>query len=54
MSKSNTQTLINFKTELYKIKDWTILRLPEEASAQLPSRGMTMVKGSFNLRGSLL
>jgi hypothetical protein len=40
---------INFKTELYKIKDWTILRLPEEASAQLPSRGMTMVKGTFNL-----
>lgn len=40
--------MITFKTELYKIKDWTILRLPEEASAQLPSRGMTMVKGTLN------
>ncbi len=39
---------INFKTKLYKIKGWTILRLPEEASAKLPSRGMTMVAGTFN------
>lgn len=39
---------INFKTKLFKINDWTILRLPEDASAQLPSRGMTMVKGTMN------
>ena len=39
---------ITFKTKFYKIKDWTILRLPEEESAKLPSRGMTMVKGSIN------
>lgn len=40
--------MTNFETELLKIKDWTILLLPEEASAQLPSRGMVMVKGEIN------
>jgi hypothetical protein len=40
--------MINFETILFKINSWTILRLPEEASAKLPSRGMTMVKGTFN------
>lgn len=39
---------IRFKTKLFKIKDWTILHLPEEASAQLPSRGMLMVAGTLN------
>ncbi|HYM65132.1 MAG TPA: YdeI/OmpD-associated family protein [Candidatus Sulfotelmatobacter sp.] len=39
---------INFETKLFKIKDWTILRLPEEASAKLPTRSMLMVKGSLN------
>lgn len=39
---------INFKTKLYQINDWTILRLPEEASEKLPSRGMTMVAGTLN------
>ena len=39
---------IRFETKLFKIKDWTILRLPESASVQLPSRGMTMVKGTIN------
>src|SRR5262249_15092924 len=27
---------------------WTFLTLPKEASAMLPSRGMTSVEGSFN------
>lgn len=40
--------MITFETKLKKIKDWTILHLPSEASAQLPSRGMTMVKGTLN------
>lgn len=40
--------MIQFETKLFKIKDWTILRLPEDASAQLPSRGMVMVKGTIN------
>lgn len=39
---------IQFRTKLYKINSWTILRLPEDASAKLPSRGMTMVKGTIN------
>lgn len=39
---------IQFKTKLFKINDWTILKLPEEASAELPSRGMVMVKGELN------
>lgn len=39
---------ISFQTKLYKIKDWTILHLPESASVQLPSRGMTMVAGTLN------
>lgn len=39
---------IKFKTELFTINSWTILRLPESASAQLPSRGMTMVSGTIN------
>jgi hypothetical protein len=39
---------IEFETKLFKIKDWTILHLPQEASAKLPSRGMTMVKGTLN------
>ncbi len=40
--------MITFETKLFKIHDWTILRLPEDASAQLPSRGMVMVKGELN------
>jgi len=40
--------MINFETKLFKIKDWTVLRLPEDASAKLPSRGMTMVAGALN------
>lgn len=39
---------IRFKTELFKIDTWTILLLPKDASAKLPSRGMTMVKGVIN------
>lgn len=39
---------IKFETKLFKIHDWTILHLPPEESAKLPSRGMTMVKGTLN------
>jgi hypothetical protein len=39
---------IQFKSRLFKIGDWTILRLPENDSAKLPSRGMVMVKGTIN------
>ena len=39
---------IRFETTPLKIGDWTILRLPESASAKLPSRGMTLVEGDIN------
>ena len=39
---------IRFETKLFKIHDWTILKLPEDASAKLPTRGMLMVKGTIN------
>jgi Bacteriocin-protection, YdeI or OmpD-Associated/Domain of unknown function (DUF1905) len=39
---------IHFNAKLFKIGSWTLLRLPESASAKLPSRGMTMVKGTIN------
>lgn len=40
--------VIRFKTELFTIGNWTILALPPNVSAQLPSRGQTMVKGTIN------
>ena len=39
---------IQFQTKLFTINSRVILRLPEEASKKLPSRGMIMVKGSIN------
>ena len=39
---------IRFEAKLFKIGSWTILRLPKDASAKLPSRGMAMVKGTIN------
>jgi Bacteriocin-protection, YdeI or OmpD-Associated/Domain of unknown function (DUF1905) len=39
---------IRFETRPLKIRDWTILRLPESASAKLPSRGMALVEGTIN------
>ena len=39
---------IHFETTLFSINGWTILKLPETASSELPSRGMTMVKGTLN------
>lgn len=41
-------TTIRFETAPLKIGDWTILRLPESASAKLPSRGMALVEGTVN------
>ncbi len=39
---------IRFEAKPYKIGTWTVLRLPAEASAKLPSRGQVMVKGTIN------
>lgn len=39
---------IRFETKLVTINGWIILHLPEDASAELPSRGMIMVAGTLN------
>lgn len=39
---------IIFDAQLISISGWTILRLPESASLRLPSRGMSMVKGTLD------
>ena len=39
---------IHFEAKLVKIGAWTLIRLPESASAKLPSRGMSMVGGTIN------
>jgi hypothetical protein len=39
---------IQFDADLFTIGVWTLLRLPKSASAQLPSRGLTMVEGTLN------
>src|ERR1700680_1110212 len=49
-----TRSTIRFSAKLYrpkateKIGSWTLLTLPQNASAKLPSRGMTMVEGTIN------
>ena len=39
---------IRFQGKLAAIGSQTIVRLPEAASSKLPSRGMTIVEGTFN------
>lgn len=39
---------IRFKATLSTIGEWAILRLPEKASEQLPSRGQVAVQGTVN------
>jgi hypothetical protein len=39
---------IRFDATLYSIDKWTILRLPQEASEKLPSRGQVVVRGTIN------
>lgn len=41
-------SMICFEAKLCTINSWTILRLPESASAKLPSRGMVMISGTLN------
>src|SRR5258708_17498770 len=48
ITKQENIPAIHFETKLFKIKSWTILRLPPDASANLPSRGMVMVSGIIN------
>lgn len=39
---------IQFDAKPYTIDSWTVLRLPKDASAKLPSRGQVMVTGTIN------
>lgn len=40
--------VITFDAPVYSIESWAIIRLPREASGQLPSRGQVMVKGTVS------
>src|SRR5947207_14829072 len=49
-----TKTLIRFKAKLFRPAEsekgdsWTFFILPKNASAKLPSRGMTPIEGTIN------
>lgn len=45
-TKTNTPTAIEFSATLEVINERTILRLPAEASAELPSRGQVAAQGT--------
>jgi hypothetical protein len=47
-NNQGNMSTIRFETKLFTIHSWTILKLPEEASVKLPSRGMIMVSGTLN------
>jgi Domain of unknown function (DUF1905)/Bacteriocin-protection, YdeI or OmpD-Associated len=42
---------IRFDATLHAMDEWTILRLPEQASERLPSRGQVAVQGTINGHG---
>jgi len=44
----NTIESIHFEAKLLVLKDQVLLRLPDEASAKLPSRGQVAVHGTIN------
>ncbi|HXY83804.1 MAG TPA: YdeI/OmpD-associated family protein [Candidatus Saccharimonadales bacterium] len=52
--KLGNKSTIRFKAKLFrpdataKIGSWAVLTLPKNASAMLPSRGITMVEGTIN------
>jgi hypothetical protein len=51
---TQTASKIRFRAKLFrlaataKVGSWTFLTLPKDASAKLPSRGMTAVEGTIN------
>lgn len=48
MKKEESISPIQFKTKLIEINSWPIIHIPADASSKLPTRGMTMVKGTMN------
>jgi hypothetical protein len=51
MSQRAGAATIRFDATLYTLDKRTVLRLPEKASRQLPSRGQVAVQGTINGRG---
>jgi uncharacterized protein DUF1905/bacteriocin resistance YdeI/OmpD-like protein len=51
MSQRTRVPTIRFDAVLNAVDKWTIVRLPERASAQLPSRGQVAVRGTINGHG---
>ena len=48
IKEQGNMSTIRFQAKLFRIGSWTLLRLPKSASVKLPSRGMTMVRGTIN------
>ena len=48
ITEQGTMSTIHCEANLFKIGSWTLLGLPESASAKLTSRGMTVVEGTIN------
>jgi hypothetical protein len=48
MTRSTGVSAIRFEATLQTIDKWTILRLPENASEKLPSRGQVAVQGTID------
>ncbi|MEO7785169.1 MAG: YdeI/OmpD-associated family protein [Terracoccus sp.] len=46
--KGSTQAPVRFEAEVSRIDDTTLVRLPESASTQLPSRGQVAVHGTID------
>jgi Domain of unknown function (DUF1905)/Bacteriocin-protection, YdeI or OmpD-Associated len=51
MSQRTRVPTIRFEATLRTIDRWTIVRLPEEASGELPSRGQVAVRGTIDGHG---
>ena len=48
MTRRTGASAIRFEATLHTIDKWTIVRLPEKASAKLPSRGQVAVQGMID------
>ena len=48
MTRRTGASAIRFEAMLHTIDTWIIVRLPEEASAKLPSRGQVAVQGTID------
>ena len=51
MSQRKGAPTIRFDAAVYRVDEWTLLRLPAKASEKLPSRGQVAVQGKINGHG---